>query len=384
VEWVSDFVQWFSGGSDSPYMTLYHCMNEDNLWVAITVILDLAIAAGYILIARHWWVNQKSLHNPQAREALGRMRNIFVFCGLCGYLFIPIKMFWPAWRLYDLFLIVLAYQTWRYAWGARDLKVIYSELHRTERLAQDLEDSRAESRRKTRFLNAISHDLKNPIYGLSLQARAAARSLERSQVDNTREAIDSIEKSTASLVSLLQNLLELGQLDWSDDPVESQTFSIAESVNNVTNMLRSLADEKGLRLIADVEPSLHVETDRAMFERIATNLIANAIQYTAKGSVRIRATHRQKDLILEVVDTGPGIPEDAKAHIFDEFFQLDNRARDARKGVGLGLTITSRLVEKLQGDIVVESEIGHGSTFRVTIPHVVRGPSTSAGLAAAN
>lgn len=384
MEWVSDFVQWFAGGSDSPYMDLYHCMNEDNLWVAITVILDLAVAAGYVLIARHWWVNQKSLHNPQARKALGRMRNIFVFCGICGYLFIPIKMFWPAWRLYDLFLVILAYQTWRYAWGARDLKVIYSELHRTERLERDLEDSRAESRRKTRFLNAISHDLKNPIYGLSLQARAAARSLERSQVDNTREAIDNIEKSTAGLVNLLQNLLELGQLDWSDNPVESQTFSMAESIDSVANMLTSMAQEKGLLLVVDVEPSLIVETDRSMIERISTNLIANAIKYTMKGSVRIHATHRQKDLILEVIDTGPGIPDDAKAHIFDEFFQLDNRARDARKGVGLGLTITSRLVEKLKGDIFVESEIGHGSTFRVIVPDVVRGPSTSVGVAAAN
>ena len=106
--------------------------------------LDLAVAAGYGLIAIHWWRNEKLLDNPPAKRALGRMRNIFFFCGICGYIFIPVKMFWPAWRLYDLFLVVLVYFTWRYAWGAKELKVVYSELVRTDQLAADLKHSREE------------------------------------------------------------------------------------------------------------------------------------------------------------------------------------------------------------------------------------------------
>ena len=109
-----DFFQWFSGGQHQ-YMRLYHCMNMDTPWVAVTVALDLAVAAGYVLIARHWWVNERTLPQTPAKNALRNMRNIFILCGVCGYIFIPIKMVWPAWRLYDLFLAGLVYSTWKCA-----------------------------------------------------------------------------------------------------------------------------------------------------------------------------------------------------------------------------------------------------------------------------
>src|SRR5262245_32080762 len=120
------FLDWFTGGSENPYMRLYHCMAHDWLWIWITVALDLAVAAGYGVIAVHWWKNQRHLPPIPAKRALNTLRNIFIFCGICGYLFIPIKMLWPAWRLYDLFMAVLVYFTWKYAWSARALKVVYS------------------------------------------------------------------------------------------------------------------------------------------------------------------------------------------------------------------------------------------------------------------
>src|SRR5262245_29018873 len=138
---------WFAGGSHHHYMQLYCCMDYDWWWIAITVALDLAVAAGYVVIAQHWWINQRLLPESPAKTALGTMRNIFVFCGLCGYLFIPIKMVWPAWRLYDIFLAVLVFYTWRYALSTRQLKVVYNELERSQRLAEDLEQSRSETQR---------------------------------------------------------------------------------------------------------------------------------------------------------------------------------------------------------------------------------------------
>src|SRR5262245_19539486 len=124
---INDVLHWFSGSGR--YHDLIHCMGRDTLWITITVILDLALAPGYGLIAFHWWKNQRLLPGgAPARRALGNMRNIFLFCGICGYIFIPVKMVWPAWRLYDFFMLVLAYFTWRYAWRARDLRVVYREL----------------------------------------------------------------------------------------------------------------------------------------------------------------------------------------------------------------------------------------------------------------
>ena len=115
---VGQLIDWFAGSGR--YMTLEHCMDHDYFWIAVTVSLDLAVACGYLLIAYHWWVNQKRLEplHP-ARRALGNMRNIFAFCGICGYVFIPIKMVWPAWRLYDFFMLILVYFTWEYAWAAK-------------------------------------------------------------------------------------------------------------------------------------------------------------------------------------------------------------------------------------------------------------------------
>ena len=91
-------IDWFSG--DGRYMRLRGCMGTDYVWIWITVALDFAVAAGYVLIARHWWVNARQLPPSPAKRALSQMRNIFVFCGICGYIFIPIKMVWPAWRLF--------------------------------------------------------------------------------------------------------------------------------------------------------------------------------------------------------------------------------------------------------------------------------------------
>jgi hypothetical protein len=96
---MREFFLWFSGGAASQYHSLSHCMRGDTFWIAITVVLDLTVAAGYLVIAFHWNKNEKLLPKSPARTALRHMRNIFVFCGLCGYIFIPIKMFWPAWRL---------------------------------------------------------------------------------------------------------------------------------------------------------------------------------------------------------------------------------------------------------------------------------------------
>lgn len=106
-------------------MDLIHCMGHDTFWITMTVVLDFAVAAGYGAIALHWWKNQRLLPGGPAKRALAQMRNIFLFCGICSYVFIPMKMVWPAWRLYDMFMLALVYSTWRYAWNAGQLRVVY-------------------------------------------------------------------------------------------------------------------------------------------------------------------------------------------------------------------------------------------------------------------
>ncbi len=129
---IQSMLQWFPGGGG--YRKLAHCMNYDTFRIALTVVLDLTVVAGYVFIAAHWGRNERRLEQSAAKSALGSMKRIFVLCGVCGYLFIPIKLFWPAWRLYDLSLAVLAYSTWRYALSAQELRVVYEQLDMTEQL----------------------------------------------------------------------------------------------------------------------------------------------------------------------------------------------------------------------------------------------------------
>ncbi len=202
------------------------------------------MALGYILIARHWWENEKLLPASHAKLALGNMKRIFIFCGTCGYLFIPIKMFWPAWRLYDIFMIALVFFTWRYALNARQLRVVYHELGRTKQLAFELEESRAESRRKSFFLNAISHDLRTPLNGLMLQADLAELSVSTQDHESLRESLREIKACARTTADLLSSFLELGKLDWSDDPSRESRFLLADLVQHILNGATAARREK--------------------------------------------------------------------------------------------------------------------------------------------
>ena len=367
---IGDLLRWFSGGRDG-YMSLEHCMRGDTFWIALTVILDLAVATGYALIARHWWVNEKSLANSQAKKALGDMKRIFLFCGTCGYVFLPIKMFWPAWRLYDLFMIGLVYSTWSYALNARNLRVVYHELGRSTRLAADLEEERAEARRKRFLLNAISHDMRAPLNGLLLQAELAEMSLESGDSEEAREALREIKGCARATADLLSSFLELGRSDWSRERTRSEAFGLDDLLDRVLGAARPTAEEKGLRLVRDVPRGVRLRTDRVKLERILQNLVSNAVKFTDRGEVEVSFREDRGVATLAVSDTGIGIPPELLATIFDESFQGHNDDRDLAKGFGLGLAIARRLARQLGAELTVASEVGRSSRFTLTMPGIL-------------
>jgi signal transduction histidine kinase len=370
MAFLGGLLRWFAGGSD-PYLSLVECMRGDTFWIGLTVVLDLAITIGYLLIARHWWENERLLPPSPAKTALGNMKRIFLYCGICGYLFTPIKMFWPAWRLYDLFMIALVVSAWRFAMNARQLRVVYHELGRTKQLAFELEESREKSRRKTDFLNAISHDLRTPLNGLMLQADLAEMSFASKDQESLRESIRGIKEAARSTADLLNSFLELGRLDWSDDPSRESRFPLEELIAHVINAARPVAEAKGLNLRYELLAGLQVRTDRVKLERILQNLVGNSVKFTEVGRVEVIVETSGRDAILRVIDTGVGIAEDQLNTIFDQFYQVDNLARDRTKGFGLGLSIARKLALQLGGELLVESEVGRGSRFSVRLPGVV-------------
>jgi signal transduction histidine kinase len=378
------FLDWFTG--DGRYSTLYHCMGGDTFWVIATVVLDLAVAAGYLVIARHWWVNERMLGPSPARQALRNMRNIFLFCGLCGYIFIPIKMFWPAWRLYDGFMLFLVYFTWRYARSAGQLKVIYEELGRGHRLEKELVESREESGRKGFFLNAVSHDLRTPLNSLTLQVSVAERSAQAGDDSALRQALNDMKASARATTHLLDTLLEFAHADWAADSNTVSRFRLAEALQEVIDQHHAAAQVKGLLLHSDCPADLIIATDRVKLGRVLSNLVSNAVKFTEHGSVRLEVETRERTVLVHVVDTGVGLSPEGRERLFEEFYQVSNHERDRRKGFGLGLAIARRLTRQLGGDVSVESVEGQGSRFSITLADAIGVDDatqvTAAGLAA--
>jgi signal transduction histidine kinase len=370
MEIIRHLARWLSGGA-TQYHTLTHCMQFDTFWISLTVTLDFLVALGYVLIAYHWNRNERVLPPSPARTALRTMRNIFVFCGICGYLFIPVKLVWPAWRLYDMLMVVLVFYTWRYALNAKNMRVIYTAIGRSNQLAEDLAKSREESKQKTFYLNAISHDLRTPLNGLMLQANLAEIHLTSNDLDAAQQAIEEIKASTRLTADLLDGLLEFARLEVADDRTAAMDFDLGDLLRDILNSQAAAAAKKSLELACDSLSSVKMHSDRLRLERILNNLVGNAIKFTERGSVRVVVESDRQKVRICVIDTGIGIAPAHQGRLFEEFFQVKNDERDRQKGFGLGLAICRRLVQQLGGEIQLQSQVGVGSRFTVIVPRVM-------------
>ncbi len=371
-----DLYLWFSGG-DRQYHLLSHCMSGDWFWIWTTVALDVAVAAGYVSIAFHWRKNERTLPPSPARQALADVRNIFTFCGVCGYVFIPVKLVWPAWRLYDLFMLGLVFYTWRYALNVKGLKVLYSAVGRSDQLESELLAAQAQARDRGAFLNAVSHDLRTPLNGLLLHAQLAELHVAELHAvagagehgAAVAESLTEIQAAARLTSDLLENLLDYARLDAAGETVAAETFPLSGLVADVLATHGHAAG--GRDVSAAVPPGLLVRTDRLKLQRVLNNLVGNALKYTPAGSVRVTAEAARAGVEIHVTDTGVGIAPEHLGRLFDEFYQVENHERDRRKGFGLGLSIARRLAQQLGGDLAVASTVGQGSRFTVVLPGIV-------------
>jgi CheY-like chemotaxis protein/anti-sigma regulatory factor (Ser/Thr protein kinase) len=217
------------------------------------------------------------------------------------------------------------------------------------------------------------------VYSAVLAAHPAPETLS--------EVSQNIDQIVRSLGSLLNGLLDLSRLSAGYYVPEQQSLSLERLVADVCAEYQRAAAHKGLALLSNLS-SIRLMGDALAISRIVRNLIDNALKYTERGEVRV-ATHLEyrgeaSFAVLSVTDTGKGIPAEEQSRIFEEFYQLDNPGRDRSKGVGLGLAIVQRLCELIGATVVVESVVGDGTCFRVSMPAILaealpgEGPPTSA------
>jgi signal transduction histidine kinase/CheY-like chemotaxis protein len=265
----------------------------------------------------------------------------------------------------------------------------FTDITELKNLQRELEIRRREAEeasvRKTRFLAAVSHDIRTPANAISLMAELIHRTASNpGMAAQIPQMASELQSSAATLVELVSDVLDVARFDSGKIELQESEFSLGALFNDEGRQLSPMAKEK--KLIFEVEPPeppIWLRTDRVKLGRVIANLLGNAIKFTSRGGVRL-GSERIPDggVRIYVSDTGVGIGPEHRSRIFDEFYQLRNPERDRNKGTGLGLAISKRLVDAIGGTLDVESTPGKGSEFSVTLPVPVVSPrrETVAGL----
>ena len=243
--------------------------------------------------------------------------------------------------------------------------VLVGELRAKQEEAESARD-RAEtaSRSKTQFLAAASHDLRQPLTALALFNRLLS---DKAKDPEIRRIAGHIDASITALESLMSALLDISKLDAGTIQPKRIVVSLAEMFQRLSAQYAPVAEEKGLRFTASAADAW-VNSDPVLLERIVRNLIENALRYTNQGQIELRAAIAGTRVHVDVIDTGVGIPSEERSRIFEEFYQIRTSGRDAGQGLGLGLAIVQRMAQLLDCTVEVESVVGQGSQFRVSIP----------------
>ena len=236
------------------------------------------------------------------------------------------------------------------------------------RLAVDLghqkEIAEEASLSKSRFLAAASHDLRQPVHALSLFT-GALRSVPMNA--KGQRLVDQIEASADAMDRLFAALLDISKLDAGIVEVLRRPFAIDAVLIRVCNEYAGAAAAKGLTL-SYVRCRAIVDSDPTLVERIARNLISNAVRYTDAGRIVVGCRRKGSSVVMQVLDTGRGIPPGQQEQVFQEYYQVDNPERDREKGLGLGLAIVRRVADLLECDLRLRSERGRGSCFEISLP----------------
>ncbi|UVE18953.1 hybrid sensor histidine kinase/response regulator [Pseudomonas sp. LS44] len=277
---------------------------------------------------------------------------------------------------YTFFLICLAgvnlyYSRVTYRSICETARLRLENVELVGRLEEERDRAQAADQAKSRFLAAASHDLRQPIHALSLFVGALVALAERGDVQATkaREIAARLRTVIGNLGGLLNGLLDISQLDAGVVTVSREPVSLERLFSDLHHEFAGTAQERHLSWRVR-QTELWVDSDPVLLKRTLDNLLANAFRYTTQGSVLLGCRRRGQTVEIQVIDSGPGIPADQQAAIFDEFVQLHNAERDRTQGLGLGLAIVRHTSRLLGHTVRLVSVEGCGSMFSISAPTV--------------
>ncbi len=367
-----------SGGLWGAAATMLFPLGHSELYF-VTAFLLIGMPAGAISSFGAWWpayaVYVLSSVGPFAVYFLVGGRAEFLIAGLAACLF-------------GLFLMREGFVIGRTI--QRNIAQRIALLAMTQSLGDALDRADAANRAKSTFLANMSHELRTPLNAIIGMSQLLA---EDPDVAQHRHLPSSIRRAGQSLLALISDVLDLSQIEAGKITLQVAPFAPRQLAEDVLDMFEPQAMSKSLRIDAVYSASVPARFigDQARLRQILVNLVGNAIKFTDVGNVRIELDSEPdgpggRALLIDVIDTGPGIPEGDHLRIFSAFQQGDNSNSRAHSGTGLGLNISRDLIALMAGRIELRSTPGAGSRFRVRVPELnfTAGAAADASLANAS
>jgi signal transduction histidine kinase len=221
------------------------------------------------------------------------------------------------------------------------------------------------TRARDQVLGVVAHDLRNPLNTMLMASQLLADTLPPDS--SARRQVAIVQRAGDRMNRLIQDLLDIKRLESGRLTLDLRPIGARALLLDAVEMLRAVASASALELVLEAPDDLpRVTADAHRVQQVLSNLIGNAIKFTAKGGrISVRARRDDDEVCVEITDTGTGIPADQLPHVFGQFWQA---ARGDRRGIGLGLAIAKGIVEAHAGRIWVESSVGEGSSFFFTLP----------------
>ena len=242
-------------------------------------------------------------------------------------------------------------------------------VERTQTLTIVNEKLEEANKHKSQFLANVNHELRTPLSSIIGYARLVRRETEGQISSLQRENLEDLLRNAERLLGLIDSLLDFAKIEAGKMEIKVEPVKIDALIQDAAAIVEPMLNGNSVRIVRDIPPNLApLHTDREKLRQIILNLLGNAVKFTDRGEIRISACQENGDFKLTVTDTGIGIERADMNRIFDEFDRGRLSSDGNYRGTGLGLAIVKKLVDVLGGSIAVESEVGKGSTFTVTLP----------------
>ena len=268
--------------------------------------------------------------------------------------------------------------SYRVVWGKKTLSVSSSHvLDRdssevgTVAVFRDFTKEAEVEKMKSTFVAMVSHELRTPLSAILGYAEIFLEQIYGPLNEKQTNMVNRMVSNTRRLLNLINDLLDQAQMEAGKLKIKYETITPSDLLENLHSVMDKITEGKALTLTSELDPNLPKALlgDSARLQQILVNLVNNAVKFTREGSVHVKLSlMNQQEWGITVTDTGQGIPKDELPNIFDSFRQVEGTTTREHGGFGLGLSIVKQLVTLMGGNISVDSELGKGSTFHITLP----------------